>query len=166
LNVNNQKEYEDYGIFIFKEPIKFLKEIQELMNHDAGIIRDETRLQHGLKRILELKEEFYSKDNFLKDLKIDDDGNSKNVVLTWEVKSSLVVCEAIIRSALMRQESRGAHYRSDFPNLHDEKWNVNIYCRNEDREMVLYKQNVKEIKGPLAELLKARIKPEHQREFE
>src|SRR5919106_1607449 len=166
LNVNNQKGYEDYGIFIFKEPIKFLKEIQELMNHDAGIIRDETRLQHGLKRILELKEEFYSKDNFLKDFKIDDDGNSENVVLTWEVKSSLVVCEAIIRSALMRQESRGAHYRSDFPNLHDEKWNVNIYCRNEDREMVLLTQNVKEIKGPLADLLKTHIKPEHQRGFE
>jgi succinate dehydrogenase / fumarate reductase flavoprotein subunit len=162
LNVNNQKGYEDYGIFIFKEPIKFLKEIQELMNHDAGIIRDETRLQHGLKRILELKEEFYSKDNFIKESKC----NSENVVLTWEVKSSLVVCEAIIRSALMRQESRGAHYRSDFSNLDDEKWNVNIYCRNEDREMVLSKQNVKEIKGPLADLLKAHIKPEHQREFE
>src|ERR687896_2262286 len=73
LNVNNQKEYEDYGIFIFKEPIRFLKEIQELMNHDAGIIRDETRLQHGLKRILELKEEFYSKDNILKEFKIEDD---------------------------------------------------------------------------------------------
>jgi succinate dehydrogenase flavoprotein subunit len=166
LNVYSQKGYEDYGIFIFKEPIKFLKEIQELMNRDAGIIRDETRLQPGLKRILELKEEFYSKDNFLKGFKIDDDGNSENVILTWEVKSSLVVCEAIIRSALMRQESRGAHYRSDFPNLHDEKWNVNIYCRNEDREMVLYKQNVKEIKGPLADLLKAHIKPKHQREFE
>jgi succinate dehydrogenase / fumarate reductase flavoprotein subunit len=167
LNVNSQKGYEDYGIFIFKEPIKFLKEIQELMNQSAGIIRDETKLQHGLRRILELKKEFYSKDNILKEFKIEDDeGNNENVVLTWEVKSSLVVCEAILRSALMRQESRGAHYRSDFPNLDDEKWNVNIYCRNEDREMVLYKQNVKEIKGPLADLLKAHVKPEHQREFE
>jgi succinate dehydrogenase/fumarate reductase flavoprotein subunit len=167
LNVNNQKEYEDYGIFIFKEPIKFLKEIQELMNQNAGIIRDQTRLQHGLRRILELKEEFYSKDNILKEFKIEDDeGNIENVVLTWEVKASLVVCEAILRSALMRQESRGAHYRSDFPSLDNEKWNVNIYCRNEDREMVLYKQNVKEIKGPLADLFKDHIKPEHQREFE
>jgi succinate dehydrogenase / fumarate reductase flavoprotein subunit len=167
LNVNSQKGYEDYGLFVFKEPIKFLKEIQELMNQNAGIIRDETKLQHGLKRILELKEEFYSKDNILKEFKIEDDeGNSENVVLTWEVKSSLVVCEAIIRSALMRQESRGAHYRSDFPSLDNEKWNVNIYCRNEDREMVLYKQNVNEIKGPLADLLRAHIKPEHQREFE
>jgi succinate dehydrogenase/fumarate reductase flavoprotein subunit len=167
LGIDNQKECEDYGIFMFKESIKFLKQIQELMNQNAGIIRDETKLQHGLRRILELKEEFFSKDNTLKEFKIEDDeGNSENVVLTWEAKSSLVVCEAILRSALMRQESRGAHYRSDFPSLDNEKWNVNIYCRNEDREMILYKQNVKEIKGPLADLLRAHIKPEHQREFE
>jgi succinate dehydrogenase/fumarate reductase flavoprotein subunit len=120
------------------------------MKQNAGIIREETKLQNGLKRILELKNESYSKDNILKEFKIDDDGNGGNVVLTWEVKSSLVVCEAIIRSALMRQESRGAHYRSDFPNLDDEKWKVNIYCRKEGSEMVLFKQNVKEIKGPLA----------------
>ena len=40
----------NYGIFIFKEPIKFLKEIQELMNQNAGIIRDEAKLQHGLNK--------------------------------------------------------------------------------------------------------------------
>ena len=133
------------------------------MKQNAGIIREETKLQNGLKRILELKKEFYSKDNILKEFKIEID---ENVVLTWEVKSSLVVCEAIIRSALMRQESRGAHYRSDFPKLDDEKWKVNIYCRKEGREMVLFKDSVKEIKGPLADLLKAHIKAEHHREFE
>ena len=136
------------------------------MKQNAGIIREETKLQDGLKRILELKNEFYSKDNILKEFKIDDD-NCENIVLTWQVKSSLIVCEAIIRSALMRQESRGAHYRSDFPKLDDEKWKVNIYCRKEGgAEMVLFKQNVKEIKGPLADLLKAHVKPEHHREFE
>jgi succinate dehydrogenase / fumarate reductase, flavoprotein subunit len=67
---------------------------------------------------------------------------------------------------LMRQESRGAHYRSDFPNLDDEEWKVNIYCRKEGREMVLFKAGVKEIEGPLADLLKIHIKAEHHREFE
>src|SRR5215211_5912455 len=164
LNINNQKEFED-RIFVVKEPIKFRDEIQELMKQYAGIIRGETKLQNGLKRILELKDEFYSKDNILKEFKIDDD-NGGNVVLSWEVKSSLVACEAIIRSALCRQESRGAHYRSDFPNIDKEKWNVNIYCRREGREMVLFKQNVREIKGPLADLLDAHVKPEYHREFE
>jgi hypothetical protein len=66
----------------------------------------------------------------------------------------------------MRQESRGAHYRSDFTKLDDEKWKVNIYCRKEGTEMVLFKDSVKEIKGPLVDLLKAHVKAEHHREFE
>jgi succinate dehydrogenase / fumarate reductase, flavoprotein subunit len=160
-NVNNRKEFDD-GIFIVKEPIKFRDEIQELMKHNGGIIREEIKLRNGLKRILELKKEFYSEDNILKEFNIDDG----NIVLTWEVKSSLIACEAIIRSALMRQESRGAHYRSDFPKLDDEKWKVNIYCSKEGKEMVLFKDNVKEIKGPLVDLLKVHVEPEHHREFE
>jgi succinate dehydrogenase/fumarate reductase flavoprotein subunit len=62
-------------------------------------------------------------------------------------KSLLVVCEAIIRGALMRQESRGAHYRSDFPKLDDEEWKVNIYCRKEGTQVVLFKDSVKEDKN-------------------
>ncbi len=160
-NINKQIEFDD-GIFIVKEPITFRNKIQELMKQNAGIIREQTKLQNGLKRILELKKEFYSKDNILKEFKIDEE----NVILTWEVKSSLLVCEAIIRCALMRQESRGAHYRSDFPNIDDDKWKVNIYCRKEGNEMVLFKDNVKEIKGPLVDLFKIHVKPEHHREFE
>jgi succinate dehydrogenase flavoprotein subunit len=161
LTVNRQKEFEDV-IFVVKEPVKFRDEIQELMKHNGGIIREEIKLRNGLKRILELTKEFYSEDNILKEFNIDDE----NIVLTSEAKSSLVVCEAIIRSALMRQESRGAHYRSDFPKLDDEKWKVNIYCRKEGKEMVLFKDNVKEIKGPLVDLIKVHVEPEHHREFE
>jgi len=160
-NVNNQKVFDD-GIFIVKEPITFRNQIQELMKFNAGIIRERTRLENGLKTILELRRKFYSRENILKQFNIDDE----DVPLTMEVKSSLVVCEAIIRSALMRQESRGAHYRSDFPNLDDEKWKVNIYCRSEGKDMVLFKDKVKEIKGPLADLLNSHFKPEHHREFE
>jgi succinate dehydrogenase / fumarate reductase flavoprotein subunit len=176
---NNQKENEGVaghyyeGVFVVKEPVKFRNEIQELMKENAGIIREETRLQNGLKRILELKNEFYSKDNIIKVSEIDDD-NSENIVITLQVKSSLVACEAIIRSALMRQESRGAHYRSDFPKLDDERWKVNIYCRKEGKkgvsaaaaEMILFKENVKEIKGPLSDFVKVHVKAAHQREFE
>ena len=161
---NNQEEIKD-GIFVVNEPVKFRNEIQELMKLNAGIIRDETKLKNGLKRILELKKEFYSKRSIFKELRIEDD-NTENIILTWEVNSSLVICEAIIRSALMRQESRGAHYRSDFPKMNEKEWNVNIYCRNDGKETVMLKQNVKEIKGPLADLIKAHVKPEHQREFE
>src|SRR5215204_2233828 len=176
-NVDNQKGNDDYygGIFLVKEPIRFRNKIQELMNQNAGIIRERTRLQDGLERILQLKDEFHShKQNFnLKDFEIDDNDTSENIVLTLQVKSSLVVCEAIIRSALMRQESRGAHYRSDFPKLDDERWKVNICCRKEGKgtfaaaaKMVLFEHNVREIKGPLADFLKSHAKAAHHRTFE
>jgi succinate dehydrogenase / fumarate reductase, flavoprotein subunit len=164
IDVNSRKRFED-EIFVVKNPVKFRNEIQELMNLNAGIIREETKLKNGLKGILNLKKEFYSKDSIMKGIKIDDN-NAENVVLIWQVKSALAVCEAIIRSALMREESRGAHYRSDFPKVDEEKWDCNIYCSRVGPEMILSKQNVKEIKGPLTGLLKAHVKPEHQREFE
>jgi succinate dehydrogenase / fumarate reductase flavoprotein subunit len=170
-NINNQKElleYHDGGIFVVKEPLSFLKEIQEVMKDNAGIIRDGTKLQKGLQRILEIKEKFYSKDTILKEFKID----NENIVLTFEVKSSLVVCEAIIRCAIMRQESRGAHYRSDYHKLDNKKWKVNIYCTKKDRQvegngdMVLFTKPVKDIKGQLLDLIKINVKAEHHREFE
>jgi hypothetical protein len=66
----------------------------------------------------------------------------------------------------MREECRGAHCRSDFPRLDDEKWKVNIYCRKEGNDMTSFKEQVKEIKGPLADFLNRHIRAEHQRDFE
>jgi succinate dehydrogenase / fumarate reductase, flavoprotein subunit len=179
-NVDNQKKKKEFDddyyerIFVVKEPIKFRNEIQDLMKQNAGIIREHTKLQNGLKRIIELKNNFYSnRDNInLKGFRIDDN-SSENIVLTWQIKSSLITCEAIIRSALMRQESRGAHYRSDFPKLDDKRWKINIYCKKKGKkvsaaagEMALFKHNIKEIKGPLADFLKSHIKAAHHRTFE
>lgn len=164
LNFNDQKGFE-VATFEVKESDVFRNEIQELMKLNAGIIREEKKLKNALSRILKLKEEFYFKDNNLQEYKIDND-NGENIVLTWQVKSSLVVCEAIIRSALMRQESRGAHYRSDFPEKDEQNWNVNICCKKVGKEMILFKQNIKVIKGPLADFIKTHAKAKHQREFE
>jgi len=92
--------------------------------------------------------------------------NDENIVdqlkASWEVRSFLLACEAIIISALIRQESRGAHYRSVFPKLDEQKWKVNIFCKKEEDEMI----TSKEIKGSLLDFLNTHIKAEHQREFE
>jgi len=162
------------GIFVIEEPIKFRNELQNLMIQNAGIVKEQARLQDGLKRISELKDEFYSKKHNI-DLEscfaVDND-NIENIVLTLQVKSSLIACEATIRSALMREESRGAHYRSDFPRLDDESWKVNIYCTKRGKivpngeEMALFKQNIKVISGPLADFLQSHVKAAHHRTFE
>jgi succinate dehydrogenase / fumarate reductase flavoprotein subunit len=45
-----------------------------------------------------------------------------DLVQAFELQSLLDVGETIIASALARQESRGAHYRSDFPKRDDAQW--------------------------------------------
>jgi succinate dehydrogenase / fumarate reductase flavoprotein subunit len=48
----------------------------------------------------------------------------------------LVVCEAIIRSALNREESRGGHTRLDFPETEDALENVNTVVRQQHGRVV------------------------------
>jgi succinate dehydrogenase / fumarate reductase flavoprotein subunit len=45
-----------------------------------------------------------------------------DLVHAFELQSLLDVAETIVASALARQESRGAHYRSDFPKRDDAQW--------------------------------------------
>ena len=145
-----------YTLFTVKQPLRILRQVQQVMQGNAGIIREGVKLRKAIIKILELEKTFYSKHSVLKSYM-----DYENVVNTWEVKSALVVCEAVLRSALMRQESRGAHYRSDFPEREDSKWKVNIHCKRSGEEMIMFKLPVNKIRKPIKEMLKAEMKVEH-----
>ncbi len=136
------------------------------MNQVAGIVRSASNLQKGLDKILTLKDRFYSQIRILPKNELNNDNHIRNLIITLEVRSSLIVCEAIIKSAFIRKESRGAHFRSDFPTIDNDAWRVNIYCTKEDGKMILYKQNVKEVKGTLKEVIRNHSKPIHNNESE
>ncbi|HKG72407.1 MAG TPA: FAD-binding protein [Nitrososphaeraceae archaeon] len=155
ITYNNDKRLAP-TLFAVKQPLRICIQIQQVMHENAGIIREASKLRKGIKKISELEKTFYSKNNVLRSHK-----NYENVVSTWEVRSALIVCEAVLRSASMRQESRGAHYRSDFPDRDGRKWKVNIYCRKSGREMVLFKRPVNKVREPIKDLLKVPMKVEH-----
>ncbi|MBI4176461.1 MAG: FAD-binding protein [Candidatus Aenigmarchaeota archaeon] len=69
-----------------------------------------------------------------------------------DLRSMLVSCEAIIRSALFRKESRGAHFREDYPEKSKE-WLVNIFAAKRGEKMVLYKKPVPLLTDELKEEL-------------
>ena len=56
--------------------------------------------------------------------------------LAWaealDLRNLVQVAELVTRSALERRESRGAHYRSDFPESDDERWLRNIHLQRAD----------------------------------
>ena len=44
----------------------------------------------------------------------------------WQCQNMLIVCRLMAESALLRQESRGTHFRSDFPNTDDKNFKTHL----------------------------------------
>lgn len=59
--------------------------------------------------------------------------------LAHEAKNMILSAEMRLRSGLFRTESRGNHYREDYPNRDDENWFCWTKIKNADGEMVLEK---------------------------
>jgi succinate dehydrogenase/fumarate reductase flavoprotein subunit len=68
---------------------------------------------------------------------IDVDGPAQLMGLL-EVNSLLTVAEIMARAALMRAESRGSHYREDYPQRDDARWEKSIVTRRVDGRMEQY----------------------------
>lgn len=93
------------------QPLK--NKLKEIMWLYAGIIRSEKGLTKAKNEIELLKKDF--------------DMNKKcSDTEEYEYRNMLINAELIIKSALARKESRGAHYRKDFPNTSDRAEHTNI----------------------------------------
>jgi succinate dehydrogenase / fumarate reductase, flavoprotein subunit len=70
-----------------------------------------------------------------------------------ELKSMLMVSEAVTRSALVREESRGAHSRIDFPGLSQEWGTKNNIIWRDGRAMALRQEKLPELPAELKKVL-------------
>jgi succinate dehydrogenase / fumarate reductase flavoprotein subunit len=105
-----------------ENPYKLQLEIQEAMTKYAPIVRDGPGLAAGIDAIVDLGAR----------VKTCGTGGSSSLAFNpgWhtavDLHSMLVNAEALLRSAIERKESRGAHARSDFPRLDDALAEVNF----------------------------------------
>ena len=109
------------------KPQEFKNKIKSLMWEKVAIVREEKTLNDALKELLEMQ----------KDLKNLDVSYKKQynteLVTALEVINMVEICILIVKSAIIRRESRGAHYRSDFPETLDE-WKKSIVINKEKIE--------------------------------
>jgi succinate dehydrogenase / fumarate reductase flavoprotein subunit len=101
-------------------PFDIQSRLQEMMQDLVGIARTSTELEEAIGNIQLLVSEASA---------VGSDGN-RGYNPGWhaalELKHMLTIAEAITRAALERKESRGGHYREDFPEKSSVYGNVNI----------------------------------------
>jgi succinate dehydrogenase / fumarate reductase flavoprotein subunit len=92
-------------------------ELNRTMDENLWIFRNEDGMAEAVKKIRELKERY-------KNVSVADTSKKFNTDLTFalEVGFMLDLAEVVAIGALKRRESRGAHYRTDYPKRDDERW--------------------------------------------
>lgn len=55
------------------------------------------------------------------------------IIKFLELKNMLLLAKLIIKSAIKRKESRGSHFRTDYPERNDKKWKKHIVVKREEK---------------------------------
>ena len=103
----NIPDWNEHGVQLSNEDILVthnVREMQKLMNDYVGIVRSDFRLERAMRRLGLLYEETES---FYKKTKIS--------VKLCELRNLIQVSYIVVKSAMIRKESRGLHYTTDYP---------------------------------------------------
>ncbi len=131
-----------------ENPFQVQYDLQEMMQQLVGIVRREEEL---LQASAELKKLWHRSGN----VKVT--GN-REYNAGWhtamDLFNLLTVSEAITKAATVRKESRGAHFREDFPGKDDKnnKLNLVIY-KGADGEMQIKQEPLKELRTDLKQII-------------
>lgn len=100
-----------------EKAVQIRQTLQELMTTECSVFRREQTLEKALRAINALEDRY-------RNISIDNLGSRFNTDLidALELGHMLALAEAVVASALARTESRGAHWREDFPERNDENW--------------------------------------------
>lgn len=93
------------------------KELGEIMTNNMTVVRFNKRLEETISTIKDLKQRY-------KNININDTArwNNAGVAFTRQLWNMMELSEAMTLGALMRNESRGAHYKPEFPDRNDEEF--------------------------------------------
>ena len=112
--------------------------LQEAMWEDVGVMRTESGMKRGLSRVADIKSEL---------LETGIDASNLAFNLTWHdwlnMASLADVSEVIAKAGLSRENSRGAHYREDFPEPGDLESSYFTVARKSDDTVDVSREPVK-----------------------
>ncbi|MEM6552408.1 MAG: FAD-binding protein [Planctomycetota bacterium] len=106
-----------------ENPYEIHRELGEEMTLAATVVKTEERLLKARKKLAELKER-YSR------VRVSDTGHytNQNLAFTRALGDMLLYADAIIEGSIARKESRGSHYRDDYPKRIDDPFHATSKC--------------------------------------
>jgi succinate dehydrogenase / fumarate reductase, flavoprotein subunit len=111
----------------------------------CGVVRNEEKLTEGLKRLREIQAAAGDVD-----VRPTSEGYA-DLAHALDLRASLVSAEASLLGAVERRESRGAHNRSDHPELDPRLRKNFVITRNDEGNLAVSSQPVDEVPGDLKE---------------
>lgn len=99
------------------DKVAMKSEMQREMTENVGIVRNLEGLDKAMVKILRYK-------GLIEDMK-------NEILHDYELQNIILLSRLVVESALEREESRGAHYRSDFSRTDDINWKRHIIKRVE-----------------------------------
>lgn len=107
-------------------PDAIKKRIKKIMWEKVGPLRDGAGLQHALEELEQLAENETPRQSA---------STIRQLRAVYEARSMLLTARLVVTAALARTESRGAHYRLDFPYRDDCNWLKNICVHGNEKEI-------------------------------
>ena len=133
-----------------EKPFQIQHDLQEMMQALVGIVRTEEEMQRALDGLAELK---------VRASRAGIEGG-RDYNPGWhtvlDLPNLLTISEAITRSALERRESRGGHFRDDYPAKDPAYGGFNILLRRgADGEMQITRESIPPLRSDLADIIEA-----------
>jgi len=130
-----------------ESPYQIQRELQELMQDKVGIVRTESDMRAALAEILQLKQRAE---------RVRVDGNrmyNPGWHTALDLDNLLTVSEAVCRAAIERKESRGAHFRDDYPQRSEESSRFNLVLREGPGGMGVHQEAIPEMTPELKQII-------------
>jgi succinate dehydrogenase / fumarate reductase flavoprotein subunit len=121
------------------ERVQVIKEeLQQTMMEQCSVFRDQPGLEKACAKVDELQERFKSISLACKNRHF-----NLELIDALECRHLLNCASVILQSALYRKESRGAHYREDFPERNDEEFlHHTLACKTDKKELSITQKPV------------------------
>ena len=99
----------EFELYEIDKANKLIEEVQDIMFKNAMIEKNQMGVDEALLKINNISKNFIYKEDI----------NMKNIKYSYRLESNILLAKSILKAIDLRKESRGSHYRSDYPTINE-----------------------------------------------